>query len=66
MRTALDTPEIDAYEEYGVIWDLDQTEPYSEYADLEEAKQVAKLSNGYLMVRRITVGGWEVLSPEAL
>lgn len=65
MKTLLDTPEIER-RVYGVIWDADQREPYTEYDDLEEAKAVASAVNGYLVTRVIVPSKWTVLAVEAL
>jgi hypothetical protein len=63
LKTLLDTPE-EARQVYGIIWDVCQEEPYTEFSDLEEAKEVAKASHGYIVTRRVE--DWTPLPAEAL
>lgn len=63
VKTLLDTPEVER-EVYGVIWDIDQSQPYDEYDSLDEAKEVAKATHGYLVARGVSA--WVPVPAEAL
>lgn len=58
MKTLMGTPEIEWRRIYGVMWDAESNEPYTQYTDLNEAIAIASITGGYLVEKWFGITPW--------